>query len=53
MKARLIKRGAAASEQAKPAKRPLTPAEIRAKWLAERKQTESQTAALRRKLLGR
>ena len=53
MKARLIKRSAAASEQAKPAKRQLTPAEIRAKWLAERKQAASDTVRLRKQIFGR
>ena len=51
-KAKLVKRGT------KPAtvtvkKRERTADEIRRDWLAEHKQTESQTAALRRKLLGR
>lgn len=56
-KARLVKRGAQTQTAEKPANtarsRPLTASEIRAKWLAERQQTTSDTAALRRKLFGR
>ena len=48
-----VNRSAAASEQAKPAKRQLTPAEIRAKWLAERKQAASDTVRLRKQIFGR
>jgi hypothetical protein len=55
-KARLIKRGLAVTAS-KPAntseRKPLTEAQIRDKWLAERQVTTSDTAALRRKLFGR
>ncbi len=55
-KARRIKRGQAQTAE-KPVntgeRKPLTESQIRAKWLAERQVTTSDTAALRRKLFGR
>lgn len=53
-KARLVKKGATSQKPANTGQRkPLTASEIRAKWLAERQVTTSDTAALRRKLFGR
>lgn len=53
-KARLVKRGQSSPvETRQPVKRERTAEEIRRQWLAERKQTQTDTAALRRKLFGR
>jgi len=52
-KARLVKRGQSPQTERPQPKRELSADEIRRQWLAERKQTQTDTAALRRKLFGR